>query len=180
MISVLIPTLNDAQRLTATLSALASAAMDGFVREVIISDQGSTDATLEVAEDAGADVVTTGLADVIAAARQPWLLFLAPGSRPQVGWERAAHAHMRDYPEAAGWFDLAQAAPGLAARFDEVRAALESRFLARPRASQGLLISKQVLGELRIIGAPGAADIARRLGRARLRSLRARALQGGG
>ena len=176
MISAIVTTLNDASRLTATLAALAPAAMDGFVRQVVVADGGSTDETLEVAEDAGADVVTTGFADAITMARQPWLLILAPGSRPQVGWEQAAHAHIRDHPDKAAWFDLALAAPGAGARLSEAMAGLESGVLGRPRAAQGLLLSKQVLGE---IGPGGShAEIVRRLGRARLRSLKVRALVG--
>jgi len=176
MISAVVTTLNNAASLTATLAALAPAAMDGFVRQVIVADGGSTDETLEVAEDAGADLVTTGFADAVAVARQSWLLFLTPGSRPQVGWERAAHAHIRDYPGKAGWFDLALAAPGVGARLSEAMAGFESGMLGRPRADQGLLISQRLLGE---IGSGGShAEIVRKLGRARLRSLKVRALIG--
>jgi glycosyltransferase involved in cell wall biosynthesis len=174
MISAVIPTLNEVQRLTATLAALAPAAMDGFVREVIVADGGSSDDTLEVTEDAGADVVTTGLADALAAARQPWLLILAPGSRPQVGWEKAAHAHMRDYPGRAGWFDLAFAEPGLASRLREAMARFEGVALGRPRREHGLLIKRQLLNELGAVGA--YEDIIRKLGQGRLRPLGVRAL----
>jgi glycosyltransferase involved in cell wall biosynthesis len=176
MISAIIPTLNDARRLTATLAALAPAAMDGFVREVIVADGGSTDGTLEVAEDAGADVVTTGLAEALAVARQPWLLILAPGSRPQVGWETAAHAHMRDYPGRAGWFDLAFAEPDLASRLREAMARFEGVALGRPRRGHGLLIKSQLLGELGAVET--YEDIIRKLGRGRLRPLGVRALMG--
>ena len=176
MISAIIPTLNDARRLTATLAALAPAAMDGFVREVIVADGGSTDGTLEVAEDAGADVVTTGLADALAAARQPWVLILAPGSRPQVGWEKAAHAHMRDYPGRAGWFDLAIAEPGLASRFREAMARFDGVVSGQPRRGHGLLIESQLFGELGAV--ESYEDIIRKLGRGRLRPLGVRALMG--
>lgn len=178
MISAIISTRNDAHRLTATLAALAPAAMDGFVRQVIVADGGSTDETLEIADDAGADVVTTGLAGAIAAARQPWVLILAPGSRPQVGWERAAHAHMRDYPDKAGWFDLALAEPGAGARLDEALAGFRSGVLARPVAAQGLLVAKAVLSGLRAF--ESYDDIVGKLGRSRLRSLGVRALAGTG
>jgi glycosyltransferase involved in cell wall biosynthesis len=124
LISVVIPTLNDAQRLTATLAALAPAAVDGLVRQVIVADGGSSDETLAVADDAGADVVSGALSATVAAARQPWVLVLAAGARPQVGWEQAAYAHMRDYPDSAGWFDLALPEVGAAARLREFGAAL--------------------------------------------------------
>ena len=174
MISAIVTTLNDAPRLTATLASLAPAAMDGFVREVIVADGGSSDETVEVAEDAGADVVTTGFADAIAATRQRWVLILTPGSRLQVGWERAAQAHMRDYPDKAGWFDLALAEPGAGARLHEAMARFEGAWLGRPRAGQDLLITNQLLGTIGPIG--GHQDIARKLGRPALRRLGVRAL----
>ena len=179
MISVVILTLNDAQRLTATLAALAPAAMDGFVREVIVADGGSTDGTLEVAEDAGAALMTIGFAEALAAARQPWLLILAPGTRPQVGWEKAAHAHMRDYPGRAGWFDLAFAEPDLASRLREAMAGLESGLLARPRRGAGPVDFEAVAERSRRRSRP-MHEIVRKLGRGRMRRLGVRALMGKG
>jgi glycosyltransferase involved in cell wall biosynthesis len=177
MISAVIATMNDAPRLTATLASLASAAVDGLVREVIVVDAGSKDATLEVAEESGATVLAglAGLAGACNAARQPWLLILAVGTRPQIGWEGAVHAHLRDYPGTAGWFDLALAAPGPAARLTEALARVEGGLLARPRPAHGLLISKRLFNE---VGGPRAhEDIIRGLGRGRLRSLGVRILQ---
>jgi glycosyltransferase involved in cell wall biosynthesis len=144
MISVVIPAHNDALRLTATLAALAPAAVDGFVRQVIVADGGSTDETCEVAEESGADVVLGGVREAIAAARQPWLLVLAAGVRPQVGWERAAHAHMRDYPEHAGWFDPALPGAGLLARVRELAALT----VFDRTSGTGPLVTKQRLAAL--------------------------------
>ena len=59
MISVVIPTFNEAGHLSLTLAALVPAAVDGLVREVVISDGGSTDGTLEAADEAGAKIVTS-------------------------------------------------------------------------------------------------------------------------
>jgi glycosyltransferase involved in cell wall biosynthesis len=174
MISAVIPTFNDAARLTATLAALAPAAIDGFVREVIVADGGSTDGTLEAAEDAGADVMTTGLARACAKARQPWLLILAAGSRPQVGWEQAARTHMRDFPGKAGWFDLALAEPGPMARVHEATARFDNVVFGRLRAPQGLLVKSKLLEELGAV--EGYGEIVSWLGRLRLRSLGVRAL----
>jgi glycosyltransferase involved in cell wall biosynthesis len=176
MISAIIATLNDAPRLTATLASLAPAAMDGLVREVMVVDGGSSDATLEVAEESGAKVLAghAGLAGACNVARQPWLLILAVGTRLQIGWEGAVQAHVRDHPGKAGWFDLALAAPGPAARLTEALARFEGGLLARPREAHGLLISKRLLGE---VGGPRPhGDIVRRLGRARLRALKVRVL----
>ena len=174
MISAVIPTFNQAQRLTATLAALAPAAIDGFVLEVIVADGGSSDETLEVAEDAGADVVAGGIGDAIAAARQPWVLMLRPGSRPQVGWEQSAHAHMRDYPDWAGWFELALATRGSGARMREVVAQAEGAMLGKVRPAQGLLITNQLLKALGPV--ESHEDVLRRLDRSRMRWIGARAL----
>jgi glycosyltransferase involved in cell wall biosynthesis len=94
MISVVIATRNDQRRLGRTLTALVPSAVDGLVRQVIVADLGSTDATLEIADDAGAVVTKGSLADACAAAKEDWLLILDPGAKLADGWERAAHDHI--------------------------------------------------------------------------------------
>jgi hypothetical protein len=141
---------------------------------VVIADVGCDRETLAVAEDAGADAAC-GLADAIAAARQPWTLILAAGARPQVGWEQAAHAHMRDYPGKAGWFDLALPQPGLAARLREAAAGLALALGFLPTADHGLLAATRQLGRLGTLEDYPA--IVRRLGRSSLRPIGARALR---
>jgi len=173
MISVVIPTLNDAPGLTATLAALTPAAIDGFVRKVIVSDGGSSDETFEVAEDAGAAVVTTGFADAIGQAR-PWVLILVAGARPQVGWEQAAHAHMRDWPDKAGYFDIALPGLGIGARVREAAARLGSAVFGRVLPAQGLLITNQQIQSLGPVAS--REDLLRGLGRSQMRRIGARAL----
>jgi glycosyltransferase involved in cell wall biosynthesis len=74
--------------------------MSGLVREVILADAGSTDATLQIAEDAGARVVRCdGAAEArsevaCGAARADWLLLIEPGAVAPPGWEQAAADHM--------------------------------------------------------------------------------------
>ena len=58
MISVVIPTWNAEQTLAATLTALVPAVVDGVVREVLIVDCGSSDATEAIADAAGARLMT--------------------------------------------------------------------------------------------------------------------------
>lgn len=100
MISVIIPTLNDERRLTACLAPLVPAAMEGLVRELIVVDGGSSDATFEIADDAGAKFIrssgeaTARIAEGAKVAKGPWLLVLDPGVRLDYGWEAAALMHM--------------------------------------------------------------------------------------
>lgn len=96
MISIVIPTLNDEARLVACLSPLVSASMAGLVRELVVVDAGSTDATLEIADDAGARIVksTEGVAAGVAVAKGPWILVLDPHVRLERGWEAAAQRHL--------------------------------------------------------------------------------------
>jgi len=174
MISAVIATLNDEARLEATLAALTPPAIDGFVREVIVADAGSTDATLAIAEEAGARIVAAKVAGAFdegcAAARQPWFLLLKAGTRPQAGWEQAAWRHINDHADRASVFRLSLKAGGIGARLAEVGAAL-----GRPRAEQGLLIPRRLLKEtLERRGGPIRLPL--RLGRGSLRGLNARIL----
>jgi glycosyltransferase involved in cell wall biosynthesis len=100
MISVIVPTFNDADRLVACLAPLVPASMSGLVKELIVVDAGSTDQTLEIADDAGA-VILKGDHDQaarfdlgIAQAKGPWLLLLEPAVRLEFGWDAAATKHL--------------------------------------------------------------------------------------
>ena len=94
MISLIVPTLNDEARLVQALSPLVPASMEGLIRELIVADQGSTDSTLEVAEDAGAVIVTEGLDAAVALAKGPWLMILEPCVILEPGWEDTVRAHI--------------------------------------------------------------------------------------
>jgi glycosyltransferase involved in cell wall biosynthesis len=178
MISTVIATLNDEARLEATLAALTPPAIDGFVREVIVADAGSSDATLAIAEEAGARIVTArgagALGEGCAAARQPWLLLLRPGTRPQAGWEQAAWRHINDHADRAGYFQLSLKAGGFGPRTAEVRAALGAS-LGRPRAEQGLLIPRRLFENM-LETRRGPIRLPLRIRRGSLRALNTRIL----
>jgi hypothetical protein len=135
MISVVILAADDERALALTLAALASAAVDGLVREVIVA--GGNAQVAEVAEEAGARRAE-GAEAAVASAKQPWLLVLTAGVRPQVGWEGAARGHMAHFKDRAGYFRLSLAAPGIGARVAELTAA----WLGGARLEQGLLIAR--------------------------------------
>jgi len=67
MLSVVVPTFDSERALVPTLAMLVPAAMSGIVREVIIADGGSTDATLEVADVADARCSRLGAVGAAAA-----------------------------------------------------------------------------------------------------------------
>lgn len=94
MISVIVQTLNNAATLPACLGALVPAAVDAIVTEVIVVDGGSTDATLEIIEDAGAKRADS-LAAAVAAAKGGWLLLLPADLRLEAGWDAQAAAHVQ-------------------------------------------------------------------------------------
>lgn len=141
MISVVIPTLDAARTLPVTLACLVGAALEGLVKEVLVADAGSADATLEIAEDAGADVHTSGLAKACAAARGDWLLILEPGVKLSADWETAAAMHMARTWERAGRFRVSS---------DGRR---PSRLLADAlrlplKGDEGLLISRRLYDQI--------------------------------
>ncbi len=94
MITAVVSTFNAARDLHLLLSALVPAAADGLVRQVLVLDRGSTDGTLEICEDAGADVVQGALAQAAAVARGEWLLVLPVELRLRRGWGEAVAAHL--------------------------------------------------------------------------------------
>jgi glycosyltransferase involved in cell wall biosynthesis len=57
MISALLPAYNEAERIAATVGAVRAIAAEARITEIIVVDDGSTDATATQAENAGADIV---------------------------------------------------------------------------------------------------------------------------
>ncbi len=92
MLSVVIATENAERVLVPTLAALVPGATAGLVREVIVADAGSSDATAMIADAAGCriDVASAPLGhrlrQAAASARAPWLMFLRPGAVPDWTW----------------------------------------------------------------------------------------------
>jgi hypothetical protein len=189
MLSVVIPTLDSERGLLPTLAALVPGVVAGMVREVIVADGGSHDATAGIADGAGCRLlVSTGtrgarLKAAAGAARAPWLMFLPPGSVPDATWidetrrfvEEAVLRGCADTYAAAFRRVPATFRPTLI----EALALLRSALGARPRPSQGLLITKalydKVGGHPREGDAP-ERDLIRRLGRRRVVLLRAGAM----
>ena len=125
MISVVVATLNDEAHLARALEPLVPAAISGLVREVIVCDGGSTDATLEIADDAGARIVR-GEGDRMAralagveAAKGTWLLLLDPRGWLEPAWKDVAAEHIQMFPGQGGYFPSASG--GLMGRLTRTR-----------------------------------------------------------
>ena len=179
-ISAVIPTLEAARTLPATLAALG-----GGVAEIIIADAGSRDGTAEIGQSLGARVITAPrgrgpqLAAGIAAARHDWLLLLHADTRLSPGWEQDANTLIAEKPHTAGYFRFTLDSENPRARRLERQVAWRCRTLALPYGDQALLISRRLLAEvggMRPLPLMEDVDLIRRLGRHRLTPLDAAAL----
>ena len=122
------------------------------------------------------------MADGAATAKGDWLLFLHPETALEPGWEMEAESFISqaemERPRAAV-FRFALDDFGGEARRAEAKAALRTALFALPYGDQGLLIPKRLykkLGGYRALADQEDADLVRRIGRRRLVSLRARAV----
>lgn len=176
-VSVVIPTLDAAGDLPATLEALAGSPL---VREIIVADGGSRDGTAELARAAGARIVGAAggrgpqLAAGAAAASGAWLFFLHADCRPLPGWAEAAARFMSApgaIDRAAAYFRFELDDPSPAARRLERLVAWRCRIFALPYGDQGLLIGRALydrIGGFAALPLMEDVDVARRLGRRRL------------
>jgi rSAM/selenodomain-associated transferase 2 len=189
MISVVIPAWNAESTLTATLSALIPAVVDGVVREVIVVDGNSQDGTRAIADAAGARVFdsTKGRGVQMKAggkvARHPWLLFLHADTVLEANWHHEVErfierAEAVERQSKAAVFRFALSDDGTMPRAVEWGVNLRCRIFALPYGDQGLLISRALYDE---VGGYNPmplfedVDIVRRLGRRRIQRLRAKA-----
>ena len=131
-ISVIVPTLNAGVGLHHTLSCLMEAVDAGLIREVIVSDAGSEDQTLEIAKDWGADVVNGPpsrggqLQRGCGAAKGEWFLVLHADTVLSDGWSVVVGQHLQTGQ--AGWFSLRFAQGGLRGQIVALWANIRSHF----------------------------------------------------
>lgn len=187
MISVIVPTLNAQLTLPRCFDSLIAATVRGVVREVIVSDGGSSDDTLIIADAAGARIKKAGKSRVsqletgAAAARHDWMLFLYPETALDPGWEVEVENFINhstlELPRAAAFrygvddFDRK-------ARRSETWAAFRCWLWKAPAGNQGLLMPKRLyrlLEGFRDVPREDL-DMARRIGPRRLVMLRSRAV----
>ena len=172
MFSIVIATHDSERALVPTLTALVPGATAGIVREVIVTDGGSTDKTEEVAEIAGCHFVkpsgTLGarLAAAAKDARGEWLMFLRPGAVPGHTWidEVLAFSEREVQRVRAAVFATE---PSLFGLF--------RRGILLPRADQGLILRATLYRELgghRADASDPEGRLLRKIGRGRIARLR--------
>ena len=182
-ISVVIPTLNAAATLPATLAALGP--MDDILSEIVVADGGSEDRTPEIAQTAGVRLITAArgrgqqLAAGIALATGEWLLLLHADTRLDQGWRDTVATHIRDNPDKAGYFRFVLDSADPRARRLERLVAWRCRVLALPYGDQGLLLHRDTLrlaGGMRALPLMEDVDLIKRIGRRHLTGLDAEAV----
>ncbi len=188
MISVVIPTHNAEVTLAATLASLIPSAVEGLVREVIVSDGGSDDTTMTIAEGFGATVLTAGptranrLIAGAAQAKFPWLLFLDADCVLEAGWEReadkfAAKIDSGARTPTAAVFRFAIDDTGVGARITESIARSNSLVFGSIHAKQALLVSRLLYtatGGFKQQPLHERVDLTNRLGRKNITTFSAR------
>jgi hypothetical protein len=184
MLSVVIPTRNNERALVPTLAMLVPGVMASAVREVIIADGGSSDATREVADFAGCTLLDSDapfglrLREAAATARAPWLMFLRPGAILDPTWIAEIARFVEDASDDGGDGQAAvfRRSPGVTRRravLIEIAQVLTA-VLGAPSPDQGLVIAQslyQRLGGHRDEHDP-EAGLLRRLGRRKIARLR--------
>lgn len=154
MISAVIPTLNTGPRLAVCLDALVAGSLEGLVKDVIVVDGGSSDETLNIADEFGARILPAPpgrggqLKRGAKAARGAWLLFLHGDTVLEPGWRAAAQTFMKESTNKAAVFTLAFDAQGWAPRLIAAGAMARTRLIASPYGDQGLFVSRALYDEI--------------------------------
>jgi len=181
-ITVIIPNLNRQTALEALLLQLNDSA---FFDEIIVSDGGSNDDSLNIAIAHKARLACGGagrgqqLARGARLARSDWLLFLHGDSVLDGPWQKSIAAHKKDFPAHAAYFKMAFDTKTPGAFWVERLVSLRARLFALPYGDQGLLISRKLYDEI-----GGYADIElfedveiiQKIGRGRLKRLEAKVI----
>lgn len=171
-ITIIIPTLNAAESLPGCAASVFEGLSAGLIREMIVTDGGSTDKTAMIADALGATFVTGAasrggqIARAVAQAQSDWVLVLHADTQLSIGWSESVAAHLTQATPA--YFQLAFDRGGAGASVTARWANLRSRLFNLPYGDQGLLIRRDLLAErggYRDIPLMEDVDLARRLPR---------------
>jgi rSAM/selenodomain-associated transferase 2 len=152
-ISVVIPTFNAQSALERSLVPLVAGVSAGVIRELILTDGGSTDHTRDIAKQVGAVWVegepSRGgqIARGIAAASGAWVFVIHADSLLQDDWVDVCCAVLSD-DTTAQYFDLQFDEPGIMPWIVARWVAIRSRVFGLPYGDQAILISRAHLDRI--------------------------------
>ncbi len=150
ILSVILPTLNEAERLPLLVADLHKC---NEQIEIIVVDGGSTDKSVEISRLSGCQLIKSTEANRGAQmhlgachAESNWFLFLHADSRLTDNWSEIVSNTIlaRNSNKNAWYFDFKVKRNGLNMRLLESIVFLRSQFLQRPYGDQGLLINKNL------------------------------------
>ncbi|MFO0689245.1 MAG: TIGR04283 family arsenosugar biosynthesis glycosyltransferase [Myxococcota bacterium] len=152
IVSVVIPTLDEAARigpLVASLARVGSGPLDGI--EVLVVDGGSRDATVALARAAGARVLESprGRARQLRlggwCASGDWIVFLHADTRLPEGWAAALAGAAGDPGCAGGAFGFRIEERGFLYRWIELWVGVRNALLRLPYGDQAIFVRREVL-----------------------------------
>lgn len=153
-VSVVIPTLNAEAALMGCAASLMEGLEAGLIRELVVSDGGSTDKTTDIARDIGAEVVTGPagrggqIARGVSASQGDWVMILHADSHLDPGWSSEVREFITAHPGDAGYFRLRFAAQGMAPALVAGWARLRAQVFSLPYGDQGLVLARATLNEV--------------------------------
>jgi rSAM/selenodomain-associated transferase 2 len=148
-ISIIIPTLNSETDLPETLKSLFEGIENNLIRELIISDGGSTDKTKFIANEVGASIVEgycgRGLQinKGVDKSQGGWILILHADTSLSLDW--SVNLMQKINKNFAYHFKLKIKSKSPFARNLEYWAQIRSKFLGLPYGDQGFLIHRDLL-----------------------------------
>ena len=151
-ISIIIPTLNSETELYETLGSLFEGIENELIRELIISDGGSTDKTKSIAHEVGAVLIEGScgrglqISRGVDKSRGDWILILHADTSLSLDW--SVNLLQKIDRNFAYHFKLKFKSKSLFARILEYWVQIRSKFLGLPYGDQGLLIHRDLLNTL--------------------------------
>ncbi len=147
-ISIIIPTINEANNLPLLLSDLSSIQKEG---EIIIVDCGSEDKTIDIANIYGAKVLISkernrGLQLDIGAknSKGEWLIFLHADTRLTHDWFKKINLFLKGNKNIIYYFKFKINHKKIIYRVLEILVNIRSKFFKQPYGDQGLIIHRTI------------------------------------
>ena len=147
-ISIIIPTINEANNLPLLLSDLSSIQKEG---EIIIVDSGSEDKTIDIANIYGAKVCISkeknrGLQLDMGAknSKGDWLIFLHADTRLTHDWFRKTNSFLKGNRNSIYYFKFKINHKKIIYRVLEILVNFRSQYFKQPYGDQGLIIHRSI------------------------------------